>query len=83
MNAATISCGTDQNIVATGESASIRCTTTSRTASISPVLPDGLRYANGVISGTPSEPSPYTTYTITSGRDSGTFVIGGLIGVSD
>ena len=81
MNAATISCGTNQNVVTTGESAQIRCTTTSRTASINPVLPNGLRYANGVISGTASEPSPYTTYTITTGRDSGTFVIGGNIHV--
>ena len=79
VNAATITCGADQNLVVTGEPAQIRCSGASRNPSITPVLPDGLRYANGVISGTPSGPSPYTTYTISTGRDWGTFVIGGKI----
>ena len=66
-----------------GTSASITCSNPTRTVTISPVLPTGLSYSNGVISGTPSEPSPYTTYTITANRDRGTFVLGSIVCIGE
>ena len=66
-----------------GTSANITCSSSNRNAAISPVLPTGLSYSNGVISGTPSEPSPYTTYTITTNRDRGTFVLGSIVCIGE
>lgn len=48
-----------------------------RWASISPVLPAGLSYSNGRISGTPTEPSPLIAYTIYTQNDNGVFYLGG------
>lgn len=56
----------------------VTCTSTGF-ASISPVLPKGLTFWNNIIRGIPTEPTPITTYTISTQRDSGTFTIGGKI----
>lgn len=75
---ATIVCGSNSIIATVGVEMNVTCTSTGF-ASISPVLPKGLTFSNNVIRGTPTEPVPITSYTITTQRDSGTFTIGGSI----
>ena len=69
------------NVININESANITCTGVNSTATITPVLPTGLRYSKGAIIGVPLEPSPFITYTISSISDIDTFVLGGIVGV--
>ena len=77
MSQAAIVCGNSTNLFTVGENSQIQCTGVQWNANINPILPAGISIQRGVISGTPTEASPLITYTIISGRDSGTFMLGG------
>ena len=75
---AVISCGSGHLILNVNEAMNVTCANAGRWAQIYPVLPAGLRYSNGVIQGTPVEPMPLTTYTISTMNDRGEITIGGI-----
>lgn len=54
----------------------VTCSGAGRWTNISPVLPKGLSYSNGVIRGTPTEPQPVKSYTISTQNNNGVFTIG-------
>lgn len=74
-----ITCGSEMNLFTVGVEQNITCSGVQQWAQINPILPAGLKFQNGVISGTPTEPSPLVTYTISAGWDSGTVVLGGTL----
>ena len=73
-----ITCGSGDNILTMGVNATIQCSGTPSSVTITPILPKGLTFSEGSIFGIPTEGSPLTRYTIGKDRVLGYFTLGGL-----
>ena len=73
-----VSCGSGDIVLTMGVNATIKCSGTPASVTITPLLPKGLTFSDGSIIGIPTEGSPLTRYTIGKKRVLGYFTLGGL-----
>lgn len=66
-------------ILTVNQQMNVTCSGAGRWTNISPVLPKGLSYSDGVIRGTPTEAQPVTSYTISTQNNNGVFTIGSTV----